>query len=115
MKKTTQPEFSCCILQSFPTKFFDSTYRFVPLYGKFCEIRQKQFTQVQKGFVRLLLLYGEIATVLVRPSADVLARLILLEVFFKNSQYMLTLFIAVWPLEDDTFEKNLVFVKFDVP
>ena len=44
-----------------------------------------------------------------------LARLILLEVFFKKSQYMLALLIAVWPLGDDTFEKNLVFVQFDAP
>ena len=38
-----------------------------------------------------------------------LVRLILLEVFFKKSQYMLTLLIAVWPLEDDTFEQILFF------
>ena len=39
-KKTTQPELPSCTLQSFPAKLFDSTYRFVPLYGKFCDTRQ---------------------------------------------------------------------------
>ena len=63
----------------------------------------------------LLLLFKGIATVMARPSADVLTRLILFVVFFKKAQYMLTLLIAVWPLEDDTIEKNLVFVKFDAP
>ena len=48
----------------------------------------------------------------IRPSSDVFW---LLEVFFKKSQCMLTLLMAVWPLEDDTFEKNLVFVKLTPP